>query len=143
MSKKHQGDPRDEVHGRRLAYALDASALLAYLFGEPGGDRVGLVLEHSAMSAVNWTEVLQCHHRLGIPAQNLRAELRLLGFGVVDFTVNDSERTAELWHATRGQGLSLGDRACLAFAGSLGLTAVTADRAWAQLQLDVKVDVIR
>jgi len=30
-------------------------------------------------------------------------------------------------------GLSLGDRACLAVAGSLGLPALTADQAWMRL----------
>jgi PIN domain nuclease of toxin-antitoxin system len=136
-------DPRDEVRDRRLAFALDASALLAYLFGEPGGQLVADVLEHSAMSAVNWTEVMQCHHRLGIPAADLRAELRMLGFGVVDFTVADSERTAAMWGRTHRLGLSLGDRACLAFAASLDLRVLTADRAWRELDLGVKVDLIR
>ncbi len=39
--------------------ALDASALLAFLHGEPGADAVEAVLRGAAISAVNWSEVLQ------------------------------------------------------------------------------------
>ena len=45
--------------------------------------------------------------------------------------------------ATRGLGLSFGDRACLALAQRLGGTALTADRSWARLELDIRVEVIR
>jgi PIN domain nuclease of toxin-antitoxin system len=44
---------------------------------------------------------------------------------------------------TRDHGLSLGDRACLALAVSLGLPVMTADRAWMALDLGIEVIVIR
>ena len=50
---------------------------------------------------------------------------------------------ARLRVLTRSAGLSLGDRACLALAQRLGLEAVTAERAWAGLELGVTVRVIR
>lgn len=133
----------DHVADRRLAFALDASALLAYLMAEPGGGFVAEVLEHSVISAVNWAEVLQHHQRLGIDHRHLREDLSALGFGVVAFSVADSENAARLFGATRSRGLSLGDRACLALADSLSLTALTADRAWRDLDLDIRIDVIR
>jgi PIN domain nuclease of toxin-antitoxin system len=37
-----------------MTVVLDASALLASLKGEPGGDRVDGVLAESVMSSVNW-----------------------------------------------------------------------------------------
>jgi ribonuclease VapC len=40
-------------------------------------------------------------------------------------------------------GLSLGDRACLALARLRNLPAVTADRAWANLDLDIAIEVLR
>jgi PIN domain nuclease of toxin-antitoxin system len=44
---------------------------------------------------------------------------------------------------TQGQGLSLGDRACLALARWLTATALTTDRAWSRLGLGVPIEVIR
>lgn len=41
--------------------ALDASALLAFLFREPGHEQVAAVIENSCMSAVN-------RFRVGLPA---------------------------------------------------------------------------
>jgi PIN domain nuclease of toxin-antitoxin system len=40
-------------------------------------------------------------------------------------------------------GLSLGDRACLALARLRNLPAVTADRAWAKLDLAIPIEVVR
>ena len=48
-----------------------------------------------------------------------------------------------MWASTRKAGLSLADRACLALALDLGATAVTADRAWAKVDVGVEVKVIR
>jgi PIN domain nuclease of toxin-antitoxin system len=50
---------------------------------------------------------------------------------------------AELWRSTRHLSLSLGDRACLALAGRLDLPALTADRAWVELDVGVDVRAIR
>jgi PIN domain nuclease of toxin-antitoxin system len=52
-------------------------------------------------------------------------------------------RAGQLWPHTRQQGLSLGDRACLSLGLRLGLTVVTCDRAWAQLPLELEVQVVR
>ena len=44
---------------------------------------------------------------------------------------------------TRAQGLSLGDCCCLALALERGARVMTADRAWAGLDLGVEIEVIR
>jgi PIN domain nuclease of toxin-antitoxin system len=132
-----------EVRERRTAYVLDASALLAFLQQEKGSEFVEQVLEHSLMSSVNWAEVLQRHRARGIPSGTLLSELMALGFGVIHFSAQDAALAADLFPSTRVLGLSLGDRACLALGISLGITVLTADRAWKELQLPVKVDVIR
>lgn len=128
---------------RRVAYVLDASALLAFLQQEPGAEFIEQVLAHSVMSAVNWTEVLQRHRSRGIPSGSLLGELMALNFSVIEFSAHDAAVAADLFPSTRNLGLSLGDRACLALGISLGYTVLTADRAWKELSLPVKVDVIR
>jgi len=52
-------------------------------------------------------------------------------------------RAGELFALTKSKGLSLGDRICLALAEREGLTVLTTDRAWAELDLDIKVELIR
>ncbi len=49
----------------------------------------------------------------------------------------------ELHRQTRPLGLSLGDCACLVLARSRGLPALTADRAWQGLPLDLEIVLIR
>jgi len=50
---------------------------------------------------------------------------------------------ARLRAATRAQGLSLGDRACLATGLRLGWPVITADRSWAIVDVGVTVHLIR
>ena len=50
---------------------------------------------------------------------------------------------AALLLPTSPWGLSLGDRACLALARLRNLPAVTADSAWAKLDLGVPIEVVR
>ena len=51
-------------------FVLDASALLALLRAEPGGDRVGNALADSAMTAVNFAEVVGHYARNGAARAN-------------------------------------------------------------------------
>lgn len=44
---------------------------------------------------------------------------------------------------TRGFGLSLGDRACLALARQANLPALTADQAWVELRIGVEIRALR
>jgi len=122
---------------------LDASALLALLHGEPGGETVEELLGTSAISSVNWSEVIQKALEKKTKVDGLREELESLGLEIIPFTAEMAEKTAYLRAETRPAGLSLGDRACLALAGALGRPAVTADRIWGDLPLRVEVRVVR
>jgi PIN domain nuclease of toxin-antitoxin system len=62
---------------------------------------------------------------------------------LVPFDISDAETTADLWARTRHLGLSLADRTCLALAARLGVPAVTADRAWLDLDLGIEVVCVR
>jgi ribonuclease VapC len=70
-------------------------------------------------------------------------DLQVLGLTVETFTPEDGEMVGRLWEQTRQAGLSSGDRACLSLGLRLGLTVLTADRAWASLNLSLAMQVIR
>ncbi|HEY2291365.1 MAG TPA: type II toxin-antitoxin system VapC family toxin [Thermoanaerobaculia bacterium] len=122
---------------------LDASALLAMLQEEPGGDVVQELLETAAISSVNWSEVVQKSLERQMEIDGLRHDLEALGLEILPFTGVLAETTAQLRSATRQAGLSLGDRACLALAAILGLPAITTDRIWPDLGLPIKIRVVR
>lgn len=122
---------------------LDASAMLALLLREPGHERVTAVLADCCLSTVNLSEVLGRFERDGHDTEALRLKIQSLPVEIVAFEAVDASAAASLIPATRSLGLSLGDRACLALARSRGIPAMTADRAWAQLQVDIEIRVIR
>jgi PIN domain nuclease of toxin-antitoxin system len=122
---------------------LDASALLALVHDEPGGEVVETLLENSVMSAVNWSEVVQRSRSVGVDVDGLRSEVEALGVAVLSFDAVDAESTAELWSAGTRSGLSLADRACLALARRLEGVAVTANRSWRALGSEIEIRVIR
>jgi ribonuclease VapC len=119
---------------------LDASALLALLNEEPGGVAVAALAESTAISSVSWCEAFGKLRAAGVPDEELRTTMGETGIAVVPFARDDAEVAGDLLPRTRILGLSLADRACLALAGRLGVPAVTADRAWATL--DVGVDIV-
>ncbi len=125
------------------AVTIDASAMLAMLLGERGGDRVEAMLPNGLISTVNWSEVIQKALDIGSPTIGLADELIGAGLQIVDFELADADLAGGLWQITHHLGLSLADRACLATALRRSSVVITADRAWRKLDLDVKVEVIR
>jgi PIN domain nuclease of toxin-antitoxin system len=128
-----------------MTVVLDASAVLALIYREPGHEQVAELLNGAVVSTVNWAEIVQKLAQRDHPHPAVVAEgVRSLGVRVLPFTPADAVRAGLLWRITRDKGLSLGDRAYLAVAASVphGI-AVTADRAWADLDLDTDVRVIR
>ncbi len=124
-------------------YVLDASALLATLFEEAGSDAVETVLPGARMSAVNFSEVVAKLSDHGFANEDILRDLAELDIVVCDVDRKQAETAGLLRRTTKFAGLSLGDRACLALAATLGGVAVTADRAWANLSLDVEIQVVR
>lgn len=126
-----------------MTVVLDASALLAYLKDEPGSVAVDGLLPESALSSVNWAEVVQKSIAAGVEVDGMLDDLQALGLRVEPFMPEDGEMTGRLWEQTRPSGLSLGDRACLSLGLRLGVPVLTCDRTWASLNLSIAVQVIR
>jgi ribonuclease VapC len=128
-----------------ISAVLDASALLAHLLREKGGNRVKEALPTAAMSAVNLCEVLNRYAKdtslesAMKLANKLRAKLTL----VETFTPEDAIEATAIHLSSRHLGLSLGDCICLALGQKLGADVRTCDRNWAQLDARYRVTVIR
>ena len=123
--------------------ALDASALLAFLFRERGHERVGVVIETACLSAVNLSEVIGRFVRDGHDARTVLQRLTSTTIEIVPFTTADAALAASLVLQTRALGLSLGDRACLALALARRIPAVTADRTWARMHIGIDIQIVR
>ena len=126
-----------------MSVVLDASALLAYMQDEPGGEQVRAILPRAVISAVNWTEVIGKARGEGVDTRGLREDLAVLGLVFEPFSVVQAEIAGQFEERTRRFGLSLGDRACLALGSDRGEPVYTADRAWKDLRLGVEVETIR
>ncbi len=123
---------------------LDASALLALLHEEPGYETVAdAVAAGAAISTVNLSEAVAKLSDAGMPEAVIREVLGSLGLEVVSFDNELAYIAGLLRSLTKQFGLSFGDRACLALARRRQLPALTSDRAWESLSLDVTIRVVR
>jgi PIN domain nuclease of toxin-antitoxin system len=120
---------------------LDNSAVLAVILEEPGAERVEALLPGAKVSAVNVGEVAAKLRDLGMPEDTIEAVLNGLQIDVRAHDLDAALASGFLRLATRRAGLSLGDRACLALAVTLGLPAITAERGWQRVADAVGVQV--
>lgn len=126
-----------------MTVVLDASAVLAVLNSEPGGDTVSGHLSGGLLSAVNAVEVGTRLVDAGMAPDDASVATNLLGMTIVDFDEELAAIATGLRPATRKAGLSLADRACLALAVREELAALTADQLWASVDVGVEVKMIR
>lgn len=121
----------------------DASAILAALKNERFVKVLAEHLVRASISAVNFSEVLTKLAADGLTEAQAGAAVGALDLGVFPFDRRQAGVAAGLWPVTRHASLSLGDRACLALGSTLGWPVVTADRAWARVDVGVEVILIR
>ena len=122
---------------------LDASAVLALLFGEQGAETVAdLIAEGAAVSAVNLSEVATVLVRRELDVDEIIDPL-VQQVAIEAFTDADARIAASLQPAGAKFGLSLADIACIALARRLGSNAATADHVWSGLDVGVPITMIR
>jgi ribonuclease VapC len=122
---------------------LDASVILAVLFGEPGMEVALPHVPGAYVSAVNLSEVVaKCVER-GKPLDQVAALLGELPIVVVPFDDRMAYLTAGLRVTTRQFGLSLADRCCLALGLDKQALVLTTDTEWSRLSLGVEIRQLR
>jgi ribonuclease VapC len=124
---------------------LDASAILALIFDEPGADQVEKHLPGALVSTVNILEVATRLLSFDMPDNVVETVIDTLQLSIQPFDYEQAMTAAQLRTLTRSAGLSLGDRACIALAKVSKTPAVTADKAWQNIagNAAVKVELIR
>lgn len=133
-----------------MSCVIDASALLAYLRKETGGEQVRDILQNGGvfMSSVNYAEVLAKFSDVGESPEDVHRKLTNNGFlgNVIELEpvgTIEALDNAKLRAKTKSLGLSFGDRSCLALGKKKQLPVVTADRAWKKINIGIKVQVVR
>jgi len=127
-----------------MAPVLDTSALLAFLWQEPGWEIVAEALEVGGcrMSAVNVAEFVAKAQEKQTDREQIEILLDELPMTIVDHDREQAIATGVLRAATRHLGLSLGDRACLALAQREQCPVLTADRPWLEVAVPLGLDIV-
>lgn len=123
--------------GRRSAHrdesvVLDATVILAVLYGEPAQEEIRRRIRGTdvTVGAVNLSEVFAKLAQSGFSREEAREAVGALSPTVHPFAEDLAHAAGELAPLTRERELSLSDRACLALAHSMKVTALTTNGSW-------------
>lgn len=122
---------------------LDASAILCVMRKEPGAEKVIPHLPTAIASAVNLSEVFAKAKDVKMTLAGMKWVIEGMKFTAVPFDEEQAFIAGSLRESTRDNGLSLGDRACLALGWKQKLPVLTTEKDWRGLDVGVKIRHVR
>ncbi|QQV75275.1 hypothetical protein H6P87_00827 [Rickettsia tillamookensis] len=122
---------------------FDASTLLALIKNETVNLELEKFLGNIYMSSVNVSEVAGILLKSEMSLHECKNAIEPLINSVINFDQEQSFLAASIKKQTNHLGLSLGDRACITLGLTTGYPIYTADKAWANVQLNCKIILIR
>ncbi len=111
---------------------LDASAILAVLYGESGEEEIRnrITGVRVLVSTVNLSEVAAKLAEGGFDEREAREAVGVLGLQVHPLNEDAAYLAGMLRITTRERDMGVADRVCVAVARTIKATAVTTDRSW-------------
>jgi PIN domain nuclease of toxin-antitoxin system len=122
---------------------LDTSAIIALLRKEPGYEILEDLIANSSISSVNLSELVAVLARSGITETEIDEIITDLVPEIIPFSENLAIQAGKLTNQTKGLGLSLGDRACIATGIHHNMTIYTTDKIWQELKAPADIILVR
>ena len=126
-----------------MTVLLDTSAILAILQDEAGAAEARDALSDACLSIVAVAEIATKLCEKGASRDSAERAIAVLGCRILELDWPIAIAAGALRPTKKAAGISLGDRICIETARRHGLPIVTADRAWAELDLGVEIRLIR
>lgn len=126
-----------------ISYAIDSSAIMAYLKAEPYRPELEHWLSAGVLTHVNAAETVTAMSRQGLDLSMLRLVLTQSGLQTAPITEEVAILAGLIDPKIVRGGLSLGDRCCLAYARVNAVPIVTGDRIWSEIADPLGVEILQ